>query len=113
VPPAPPLRPDEERLWATLAHVGGILFSFVAPLVIWLVFKGRSQFTDNQSKEALNFQITVAIGYVIGTILTIIVIGAILILVVWVLAVVFGIMGAVSANQGKPYRYPICIRFIK
>ena len=113
VPAGPPLRPDEERLWSTLAHVGGIVASFVAPLVIWLVFKDRSRFTDDQAKEALNFQITVAIGYVVGTILTVILIGVVILFAVWVATLVFCILGAVSANQGKPYRYPICIRLIK
>ena len=112
-PAGPPLRPDEERLWATLSHVGGILFSFVAPLVIWLVFKERSRFVNDQAKEALNFQITLIIGYVVSMILTIIVIGAFLMLIVWVLAIVFGIMGALAANKGQPYRYPVAIRFIK
>jgi len=113
VPAGPPLRPDEERLWSTLAHAGGIVASFVAPLVIWLVFKERSRFVNDQAKEALNFQITLIIGYVVSMILTIIVIGAFLMLIVWVLAIVFGIMGALAANKGQPYRYPVAIRFIK
>ena len=111
--PVVPLSPSDERLWATLAHVGQILFSFLPPLIIWLVFRDRSRFVDQHAKEALNFAITVVIAYIVGGILTLIVVGAFIALAAWVLTIVFGIMGAVAANKGQPYRYPISIRFIK
>jgi len=100
-------------MWAMLAHVGGILFVFVAPLVIWLVFKERGRFVEEQAKEALNFQITLIIGYIVGAILTIVLIGVIIVLLVWLAAIVFGILAAVAANKGEAYRYPFAIRLIK
>lgn len=109
----PPLSDSDQRMWAMLAHVGGILFSFVAPLIIWLMFKDRGRFVDEQAKEALNFQITLIIGYVISGILFIILIGAILLFVVWLAAIIFGIMAAIAANKGEAYRYPFAIRLIK
>lgn len=109
----PPLSDSDQRMWAMLAHVGGILFSFVAPLIIWLMFKDRGRFVDEQAKEALNFQITLIIGYVISGILFIILIGAILLFVVWLAAIIFGIMAAIAANKGEAYRYPFAVRLIK
>lgn len=109
----PPLSDSDQRMWAMLAHVGGILFSFIAPLIIWLMFKDRGRFVDEQAKEALNFQITLIIGYVISGILFIIIIGAILFFVVWLAAIIFGIMAAIAANKGEAYRYPVAIRLIK
>ncbi|KGM17215.1 hypothetical protein N867_08155 [Actinotalea fermentans ATCC 43279 = JCM 9966 = DSM 3133] len=100
-------------MWAMLSHVGGILFSFIAPLIIWLMFKERGRFVEEQSKEALNFQITLIIGYIISGILMIILIGAILFFVVWLAAIIFGIMAAIAANKGEAYRYPVAIRLIK
>lgn len=109
----PPLSDSDQRMWAMLSHVGGILFSFVAPLIIWLMFKERGRFVEEQSKEALNWQITLVIGYVLGVVLTIILIGAILIFLVWLAAIIFGIMAAIAANKGEAYRYPFAIRLIK
>ena len=111
----PPLRPDEERTWALLAHLGGILFGFLPSLVIWLVFKGRGRFLEDQSKEALNFQITLIIAYIAAGILTGITFGIAspLLFLVWVASVVFGILAAVAVNKGQWYRYPATLRLVK
>jgi hypothetical protein len=108
-----PLTQSDERLWATLSHVGGIVFGFLAPLVIWLVFRERSRFVEDQGKEALNFQILVTIAYVVGSITTVLLIGFVILPLAWIAAVVFGIMGAIAANRGDLYRYPFNWRIIK
>ena len=108
-----PLSPSDERLWATLAHVGPILTSFLAPLLIWLILRERSRFVDDQGKEALNFQIFLAIVYVVGAILTVIIVGFAIIFAAWVVSIVFGIQGAIVAGRGEPYRYPLSWRVIK
>jgi len=107
------MSPEDQRLWATLTHVGGIFFTFIAPLVAYLVLRDRGGFIREHTRVALNFHITMAIAYVVGTILTIIVIGGLVVLAAGVLSVVFGIMAAVAANRGEFYRYPLSIEFIK
>ncbi|MEZ5431721.1 MAG: DUF4870 domain-containing protein [Verrucomicrobiales bacterium] len=52
----------DERNMAMLAHLLGGLASFLGPLVIWLMKREESPFVNDQGREALNFQITVAIG---------------------------------------------------
>ena len=113
--PQQPLRPDEEKTWSLLAHLGGILFSFLAPLVVWLVFKGRGPFLDDQAKEALNFQITVVIAYIAAGILAGITVGVLFFLpfVVGIAALVFSILAAVAVNKGQWYRYPLTLRLVK
>jgi uncharacterized Tic20 family protein len=110
----PPLRPDEERTWAVLAHLGGLFFSFVAPLVVWLVFRGRGPYLEDQAKEALNFQITVVIAYVAAGILALVTfgIGSPVLAVVGVCQLVFQILAAVAAGRYEWYRYPVTIRFV-
>ena len=110
--PAAPLSPSDERMWATFAHIGPVLAGFLAPLVIWLVFRERSRFVDDQGKEALNFQITLAIAYVVGALTAWLVVGFLILLAAWVLAIVFGIQGALATGRGEPYRYPFIWRFI-
>lgn len=111
--PPQPMSPEDQRLWATLTHVGGIFFNFIAPLVAYLVLRDRGGFIREHTRVALNFHITMAIAYVVGTILTIIVIGGLVVLAAAVLSVVFGIMAAVAANRGEFYRYPLSIEFFK
>jgi uncharacterized Tic20 family protein len=119
--PITPLTAEEDKQWASFAHLGGIL-SFLPSLIIYLVFKDRGAFTRQESREALNFQITLLIIYVawtiIVTILTIATFGILGFLasfswIVWVLGVIFSILGFLKAKDGIAYRYPFAFRFIK
>lgn len=108
-----PLTPGEERGWSVGAHLGGVFLSFLVPLIVWLVFRERSPFLDHHGKEALNFQITLFIGYVIGWITAFILIGFLILPAVWVCAVVFSIIASIAANRGEYYKYPVSIRLVK
>ncbi|OBU65055.1 hypothetical protein A9K58_15595 [Stenotrophomonas maltophilia] len=114
-PPATTDVPSDQRTMALAAHLLGIFTGFIGALIIWLINKddaGKAFVTD-QAKEALNFQITVAIAMVVCIILTIVVIGAILMPVVGLVSLVFSIIAAVKANNGEAYRYPFALRLIK
>ncbi|WP_423917470.1 DUF4870 domain-containing protein [Frigoribacterium sp. 2-23] len=108
-----PLRPEDEKLWATLIHVGGILFYFIPSLVGYLVLKDRGPFIREHTRVALNFQITMAIAGVIGAATTVIVIGGLILLAVAIVVIVFSILAAIAANKGLYYKYPLSIEFIK
>lgn len=103
----------DSRQWAMFSHLGGIIFGFLAPLVIMLTKGNEDPFVKEQSTEALNFQITVAIAYVVSTILMIVLIGILTFFVAWVLAIVLSIMGGMAANRGEHYRYPVALRLVK
>ena len=109
-----PLTPSDERMWTVLAQVGPFLLSFIAPLVIWLVLKDRSRFVDQEAKESLNFQITLAIAQIAAAIITAITFGiGGIVYLAFIAAIVFMILAAVANGKGAPYRYPVNIRFIK
>lgn len=120
--PAAPLTEAEDKQWASFAHLGGIL-GFLPSLIIWLIFKDRGVKTNVEAKEALNFQITVAIAHVaafiLNAVLTAVTLGFwslvawILPLGIWVASLIFSIMGFSKVNAGGSYRYPVNIRFIK
>ncbi len=113
--PAPgqqPLQPGEDRTYAMLGHIGGILLGFLAPLIVMLVWGPRNSFVKDQSTEALNFQITIAIAWLACTILSFIGIGLFLMPIVWLISIIFGIMGGVAANKGQAYRYPFALRLV-
>jgi uncharacterized Tic20 family protein len=113
--PAAPLSESDSRLWAMLGHLGGIVLGFLAPLITWLVFRDRSELVDDQGKEALNFQITVLIGYVICWVLAGVTLGLLFFLpfLIWVVNIIFCIIAGLAANKGEHYRYPFAIRLVK
>jgi uncharacterized Tic20 family protein len=110
---------SDDRLWAMLAHLSFLLtyvvgLSFLAPLIIWQVYKDKSPFVAEQAKEALNFQLATLVANAalgIGALVTC-GISVFLIPVVLVGATVFCIMAGVAANRGERYRYPYTIRFL-
>lgn len=90
-----------------------LIGSVVAPLVIWQIQKERSAFVDYHGKEAVNFQITMALAALASFLLFFVLIGFVLIWVVGAVWLLFTVIAAVKANNGEYYRYPITIRFIK
>lgn len=119
---AAPLSEAEDRQWASFAHLGGILW-ILPPLIIWLVFKDRGALTNQEGKESVNFQITVAIGHIAIMILNAILLAVtfgfwgfiswIFPLALWILTIVFCIQGFNNSKAGNAYRYPVNFRFIK
>jgi hypothetical protein len=101
----------ESRNIAVLVWIGTIFFGFVPSLIVYLIKKDDAYVLD-QSKEALNWSITVIIGWFIGIITTFILIGFLVFAVVVICQLVFCIMGAVAASAGKPYRVPFALRLI-
>ncbi len=112
-PTGAPLSDSEQRQWATIGHAGAIVIGFVAPLVVWLIYKGRGQFVEEQAKESLNFQILVAIGAFVSSILVGIGIGLVTLPLVLLANLIFCILAAVATNKGEAYRYPLNWRIIK
>jgi uncharacterized Tic20 family protein len=111
-PPPAPLPPNEERLWAMLAHLSYFVFSIFGPIIIMVVFGPRSAFVQDQAKEALNFHITLLIAGIVSGILILVGIGLILLPAVAIYGLVFAILAAVKANDGEPYRYPLTLRLV-
>ena len=111
-PPAP-LNPSDQRLWATLIHVGGIFFGILPSLIGYLVTKDRGDFIRQHTRAALNFHITLIIAYAACGVLALILIGVVLAFVVEIVAIIFGILAAIAANSGQPYKFPVSIEFIK
>lgn len=115
---------SEERTWALIAHlstftafISGIGF-VLGPLVVWLIKRETMPFTAEHAREALNFNITIALVAVALWIVTIITFGIGLLLTIpaglalFVAWIVLTIIAAINANNGQPYRYPLTLRLI-
>jgi uncharacterized Tic20 family protein len=112
-----PMTPQDEKLWATLIHLSPLVASFVGlpflgPLIGYLVLRDRGPYIRWHTAQALNFQLTVLIGYIVSGLLTIVFVGFLLLVAVWVVSIVFMIMAAVAANRGEYYKYPLTITFV-
>jgi hypothetical protein len=66
------------------------------------VKKDESPFVAEQSRESLNFQISVCIYWLISGVLALILVGFLLLAVVWVAGVVLTIIASVKTANGKP-----------
>ncbi len=106
---------QDDKTMGMIAHLSGIVTGFIGPLVVWLINKDKTdkEWLIGQAKEALNFQITIAIAWFACIILSFVVIGMFLIPVVMIAALVLAIMAGMKANSGEDYRYPFAIRLIK
>ncbi len=118
---------QEIRTYAALIHlspiigslVSGGLLNFLLPLILWLIRRNEHVFIDETGKEVVNFQISLLIYYVVGIALAIATLGLGLIILIplWlilsVLTIIFAVIGAIQASDGKIYRYPLNLRLIK
>jgi uncharacterized protein len=117
---APPLTAAEDRQWAFMAHCGGIL-GCVPSLVVYLVFRTRGPFAEQEAKEALNFTLPPTLLAVVANILALVLsvfapvagsVFAVLAVAIWIFLTVFSVVAAVHVNRGQPYRYPLNLRLI-
>ena len=112
-PAAGPLSPGEEELWALLAHLSIPFLGFVGPLVVHLVFRDRSVWLAEDVLEALNFSILYTIAVAACSVLAVVLIGAVLLPLVFIGALVLAVVAAVAANRHELYRYPVNWRLVR
>jgi uncharacterized Tic20 family protein len=103
---------QESKNIALLMWIGTIFFGFIPGLLIYLL-KAEDSYLADQSKESLNWSITVVLGSVIGGILCLIIIGVFILWALAIVNVIFCALGALSASKGDYYRVPFALRLIK
>lgn len=106
-----------ERNWATLGHASAFLGAFIliavsGPFVVWLLKDKYGAFAYRHTLEALNFNISMSLYLAISFILTPVLIGVALLVIVGLMWVIFPIIAAVKASDGKEYRYPLTLRLV-
>ncbi|QZY30258.1 DUF4870 domain-containing protein [Nocardioides coralli] len=118
---------QEAKNWALVSHIGTLVsayiaLGFLAPLLVMLI-KGESPFVRRHAVESLNFQISVLIYAIAGTIVSVLLVVltfGILAFVIVPIAVVLAlvvlgliILATVRAANGEDYRYPLTLRLVK
>lgn len=125
-PPSPGGLSSDDKTWALAAHIGTLVAAFIAlgflaPLLIMLA-KRDSPFIRRHAVESLNFQISLLIYFVVGTVVMFVValltfgVGLFVLvpvaLVLGLVALVLIIIATIKASNGEDYRYPLTIRFV-
>lgn len=85
----------------------------LAPFLIWQIKKHDLPGIEPHAKEALNFQFSICLYGLVSCVLIFAVIGIPLLMILGIFNLVCIILAAVKANNGEPWRYPLCIRFLK
>jgi len=133
-PPPRGYASQDDKTWALITHfgaAGGVFISggvlgFVAPLIALLGRGNQSPTVKEHAKSALNFFIPLAavafllillrscgslhIG-LLGTLFSALL--GLVIGVLWIVGIVFGVVGGIRANDGQVYRYPLNLSLIK
>lgn len=106
---------SSDRLWNVLCHLSPFIgLGLIGPLVVYLVTKKDTGSTiPLHAKETLNFHISLLIYGVIGSILTIVLIGFAVLFAVVVGGLVLSVLGAIKASNDEVYRYPATLRLVK
>jgi uncharacterized Tic20 family protein len=112
--------PDNDvKTWAMICHLSALAGYFIplghifGPLIVWAIKKDEYAFVDTQGKEAINFQLSMTIAYLISIVLCLVFIGFLLLGILAVYGLVMMIIAAIKTNDGIDFRYPRVIRFLK
>ena len=89
--------------------MGGLIL----PIVMWTTNKDKSDIVNQHGKNILNWIISSFIYIIVSLILMFVLIGFVTIFAIAICSLIFTIVGAVKANNGEVYKYPLSIPFIK
>ena len=113
------LQTQEEKQMGMFIHLSRLLDAFIFPIgaivtvVLWLTQKDKMPSLDAHGKMVTNWMISSFI-YMFGSILLMFVlVGFLLAPIVWLLMIIFPIIGGIKANNGELWEYPLTIKFLK
>ncbi|MBN2584059.1 MAG: DUF4870 domain-containing protein [Planctomycetes bacterium] len=111
----------DDRTMGVLCHVAALAFFMMpfaghvlGPLAVWLVGRRRSPFVDANGREALNFNLTVSLAWLVCLPLAwVYYIGAILMVPVGMTWLAFVLIASLKTGENVVYRYPVRIAFLR
>ena len=85
----------------------------MVPILIWQLKKAELPGIDAHGKIVVNWIISEIIYLLVCLLLVLVVVGVPLMIAVGLLGVVFPIIGAIKANNGQVWRYPLTLNIIR
>ena len=117
--PSPRRRRKQAREWGMILHLS-LLFGhtvalggIIAPIVIWQMKKDEYPEIDTHGKNAVNWLITWLLYMLVSFVLAFVIVGIPMLIVGGVLGLVFPIIAGLKANEGRVWKYPMAISFLK
>jgi len=143
------MKHNNENTNAFLIHISalaGYIFPFgsiITPLIVWQTLRDRSQYLDEQGKEAVNFNISYSLYmFLAGIVFIPVFIGTLLkdlrgnyeydfgfypnfhdlfgivsfgsiVGIIGIIKLILVIIAATKTHKGEAYKYPFTIKFIK
>lgn len=92
-----------------LTFAGGL--GIAIPIIMWALGKDESRAANRHGLMIINWFLSALIYSIIGGLLCFVLIGIPVLIVLAIISLVFPIIGAVRANNGEFWRYPLTIEF--
>jgi uncharacterized Tic20 family protein len=110
--------PDERQmgLFLHLSQLANIILfpvGVILPIVIWQTQKEKMPALDAHGKMVVNWLISFTIYMVVSIILILVLVGILTTIALGIIGIIFPIVGAVKANNGEFWEYPLTIKFLK
>ena len=108
----------QEKTWVTFTHLAGFagflvpFGNIIGPFVIWILKRDEFPAVRAHGKDVLNFQLSIALYYVVALASMLIIIGFVLLPAVAIFQIVCIILATIRASEGQKFQYPLSIRFI-
>lgn len=109
----------EANQWAMFVHLSlfaGYLIPFgglILPIVLWQIKKDEFPIVDTHGKNVANWAISLVIYFAAACILLLLLIGFLILPILGIISIVFPIIGAIKANNGEVWEYPLAIKFFR
>jgi uncharacterized Tic20 family protein len=107
------MNPNTFCMLMHLSQLLGPIFGMAVPIVLWAIGKDKSAQVDQQGKFVVNWIISLYIYGLAAGGLCLVGVGLLLILGLLILGFVFPVIGAVKANNGIAWKYPLSIPFFR
>jgi uncharacterized Tic20 family protein len=113
------LQTPEQKQWGLLIHLSQFLNfivpfgGIVAPVIMWQVKKDEMPAIDAHGKMIVNWTISSIIYGLFSIPLMFLLVGFFTLFAVIIMGIVFPIIGAIKANNGEFWEYPLTIKFLK
>lgn len=104
---------NEDKNMAIIIWILGLFIGIWMSLIFYLLKKSEGGWITDVAREALNFQLSFLIYFVVSIALCFVLIGFLIVPVVGILFIIFSIMGAVKCSSGQVYRCPLAICLLK
>lgn len=114
------LQTADEKQMGLILHLSGLAFALVfpigivLPIVLWQTQKDKTPALDAHGKMVTNWMISATIYGVVSFVLMFVLVGFLTGAAVWLMAIIFPIIGALKANNdGELWEYPLTIKFLR